>query len=144
MKKRAILLVEDNPSDVKLTQRAIRQNNVLNEIKVVHDGQEALDYLFAAGEYSDRDTGTQPSLILLDLNLPKIDGITVLQRIRNDSRTNTIPIVILTTSNETKDLHSCYVNGCNSYIRKPVDFRQFVKAVSQLGLYWLVLNEPPV
>jgi two-component system response regulator len=143
MTDKKILLVEDNPSDVKLTQRALEKNNLLNKLVVAIDGQDALDYLFGGGKYSGRDVADQPSIILLDLKLPKIDGLTVLQRIRDDARTRLIPVIILTTSTEEMDLARAYELGANSYIRKPVDFKEFVGAVAQLGFYWLVLNEPP-
>jgi two-component system response regulator len=143
MTDKKILLVEDNPSDVKLTQRALEKNNLLNKLVVAIDGQDALDYLFGGGKYSGRDVADQPSIILLDLKLPKIDGLIVLQRIRDDARTRFIPVIILTTSTEEMDLARAYELGANSYIRKPVDFKEFVGAVAQLGFYWLVLNEPP-
>jgi len=143
MTDKKILLVEDNPSDVKLTQRALEKNNLLNKLVVAIDGQDAIDYLFGGGKYSGRDVADQPSIILLDLKLPKIDGLTVLQRIRDDARTRLIPVIILTTSTEEMDLARAYELGANSYIRKPVDFKEFVGAVAQLGFYWLVLNEPP-
>jgi two-component system response regulator len=143
MTDKKILLVEDNPSDVKLTQRALEKNNLLNKLVVAIDGQDALDYLFGGGKYSGRDVADQPSIILLDLKLPKIDGLIVLQRIRDDARTRHIPVIILTTSTEEMDLARAYELGANSYIRKPVDFKEFVGAVAQLGFYWLVLNEPP-
>jgi CheY-like chemotaxis protein len=136
-------LVEDNLSDIGLTQRALAKNHVLNELVVAHDGQEALDFLFGSGSYVGRDLSQQPTLILLDLRLPKLDGVTVLQRIRSDERTRLLPVVVLTTSQEERDIESCYKLGANSYIVKPVDFNQFVKAVNELGMYWLVLNEPP-
>ncbi|TDJ08501.1 MAG: response regulator [Deltaproteobacteria bacterium] len=138
-----ILLVEDNPDDEELTMRALKKNNISNEIVVARDGAEALDYLFARGKYSKRDTSIMPQLILLDLKLPKIDGIEVLKQIRSDDRTKLLPVVILTLSKEQQDLVDGYSSGANSYIRKPVDFKEFVKAVGQLGLYWLVLNESP-
>ena len=143
MKKRTILLVEDNPDDVELTLMALNRNNIVNKIDVVTDGAEALDYLFCAGKYLDRDADAMPALILLDLRLPKVDGLEVLERIRGDKRTNLLPIVILTSSKEEYDLINGYKLGANSYIRKPVDFNQFTEAVKQLGLYWLVLNEAP-
>ena len=143
MEARTILLVEDNPSDVALTRRALARSHIANELVVARDGEEALDFLFATGPYAGRDTRVQPAVVLLDLRLPKVDGFTVLERIRADERTRTIPVVVLTTSNETSDLERAYVLGGNSYIRKPVDFEQFVEAISHLGLYWLVLNEPP-
>jgi two-component system response regulator len=141
--KRAILLVEDNPDDVELTLRALKQYNVKNQINVVRDGAEALDYLFATGAYSNRDTNTMPSVVLLDLKLPKVDGLEVLQRMRADERTKLVPVVILTSSKEEQDMVNGYKFGANSYVRKPVDFTQFIEAARQLGLYWLVINEPP-
>ncbi len=143
MKDKIILLVEDNPDDEVLTIRALRQNNILNEVVVARDGAEALDYLFAAGAYSGRDTKIMPQVVLLDLKLPKIDGFEVLKRIRSDSMFKLLPVVILTSSKEEKDLIDGYNLGANSYIRKPVDFENFVEAIRQLGLYWLVLNEAP-
>jgi len=143
MEARTILLVEDNPSDVALTRRALTRSHIANELVVARDGEEALDFLFATGTYAGRDTSVRPAVVLLDLRLPKIDGLTVLERIRADERTRTIPVVVLTTSDETSDMETAYALGGNSYIRKPVDFEQFVEAVSHLGLYWLVLNEPP-
>ncbi len=138
-----ILLVEDNPDDVKLTLRAFEKNNISNELVVVRDGAEALAYLFAEGEYADRELKDLPGLVLLDLNLPKIDGHEVLRRIRADERTKFLPVVILTTSTEESDLVQSYTNGCNSYVQKPVDFQQFSDAIRQLGLYWVVLNRRP-
>jgi CheY-like chemotaxis protein len=143
MDKEIILLVEDNPDDVLLTKRAFKKSNILNELVVASDGVEALDYLFGAGAYEGRDLNIMPVLILLDLRLPKLDGIDVLRRIRDDERTKLIPVVVLTTSKEHQDLIQSYNLGANSYIRKPVDFDQFVQAVKQLGLYWVLLNEPP-
>ena len=140
MNDKTILLVEDNPDDEALTLRALMKNNFLNEVTVAHDGQEALDYFFGEGA-SERPA---PTLVLLDLKLPKIDGLEVLRRIRADPRTRLQPIVILTSSKEEQDIVNGYSLGANSYIRKPVDFSQFMEAVRQLGLYWLVLNEPPV
>jgi two-component system response regulator len=140
---RAILLVEDNPSDVDLTKRAFEKRNLVNTLVVVRDGQEALDYLFGVGAYAGRDVADVPACILLDLKLPKVDGVTVLQTIKSDARTRMIPVIVLTSSNEPRDIKACYGLGTNSYIRKSVDFDEFVEAVSHLGLYWLVLNEPP-
>ena len=143
MAEKVILLVEDNPDDEALTLRALKKNNILNEVVVARDGEEALDYLFGTGKYAGRDTSQQPQVILLDLQLPKVGGLEVLQRLRADQRTALQPVVILTTSNEEKDILGSYERGANSYIRKPVDFNQFIEAVRQLGLYWLVLNEAP-
>jgi two-component system response regulator len=140
---RTILLVEDNPDDEALTLRALRKNKILNEVIVARNGVEALDYLFAAGAHAGRDTRSQPQIILLDLKLPKIDGLEVLRRLRADPRTRLLPVAILTTSNEEQDILASYELGANSFIRKPVDFQQFMGAVRQLGLYWLVLNVPP-
>jgi len=142
-KERTILLVEDNPDDVELTLRALKQYNIRNEIAVVRDGAEALDYLFATGAYSDRDTTAMPAVVILDLKLPKVDGLEVLQRMRADERTKLVPVVILTSSKEERDMVNGYKLGANSYVRKPVDFTEFVEAARQLGLYWLVINEPP-
>ncbi|MBE9568303.1 MAG: response regulator [Proteobacteria bacterium] len=141
--EKTILLVEDNPDDEMLTIRALKKNNILNEVIVARDGVQALDYLFAEGEHEGRDTSNQPEVILLDLKLPKIDGHEVLKRIKSDERTKLLPVVVLTTSNEDQDVIASYQLGANSYIKKPVDFDQFIKAVGQLGLYWLVLNEVP-
>jgi len=138
-----ILLVEDNLDDVELTLRSLKKHNISNEVLVAHDGAEALEYLFATGAYAGRDTSIMPAVILLDLKLPKVDGLEVLQRLRADQRTKLLPVVILTSSKEEKDLVSSYSLGANSYVRKPVDFTQFSEAVKQLGLYWLLLNEPP-
>jgi two-component system response regulator len=140
---KTILLVEDNPDDEALTLRALKKNNILNEVVVARDGVEALDYLFGTGRHAGRDTGIQPPLVLLDLKLPKIDGLEVLKRLRADERTRLQPVVVLTSSNEERDIIAGYRLGANSYIRKPVDFEQFMEAVRQLGLYWLVLNVPP-
>lgn len=137
-----MLLVEDNVDDEKLTLRALKKNNIRNEIVVAHDGVEALDYLFATGTHSGRDLSIMPPVVLLDLKLPRIDGLEVLRRVRADGRTRLLPVVILTSSNEEEDRINGYGLGANSYVRKPVDFNQFVEAVRQLGLYWLILNEP--
>ncbi len=143
MKKRTILLVEDNPDDEALTLKAFKKNNILNEVVVVRDGEAALDYLFARGEYAKRDKSVNPELILLDLKLPKIDGLEVLKIIKSDNRTQLIPVIILTSSSEEKDILKSYELYANSYIRKPVDFEQFSDAIRELGVYWLVLNETP-
>jgi two-component system, response regulator len=143
MAEKTILLVEDNPDDVALTVRAFQKNNVANRIVVATDGAEALDYLFATGPHAGRDLKEMPSMILLDLKLPKIDGLEVLRRLRADERTKLLPVVILTSSKEEQDLVKGYALGANSYVRKPVDFNQFLEAARQLGLYWLVLNEVP-
>ncbi len=139
---RNFLLVEDNPDDAELTLRALQQHNVKNEITVVRDGAEALDYLFATGAYADHDASVMPAVVILDLKLPKVDGLEVLQRMRADARTQLVPVVILTSSREEQDIVNGYKFGANSYVRKPVDFTQFVEAARQLGLYWLVINEP--
>ncbi len=138
-----ILLVEDNPDDQVLTIRALEKNHIANEIVLAADGQEALDYLFAEGNYQDRDASIQPEVVLLDLKLPKIDGLEVLKRMQADERTRRIPVVVLTSSNEEMDILASYDNGANSYIRKPVDFKEFTEAVHHLGLYWLLLNKTP-
>ena len=143
MRDKIILLVEDNPDDELLTLRALRKNNVLNKVVVARDGVEALDYLFGTGEHSGRDTAVMPQLILLDLKLPKIDGLEVLKRLRADERTRLLPVVILTSSREEQDMLDGYGFGANSYVRKPVNFEQFVQAIEQLKLYWLILNEAP-
>lgn len=143
MEEKIILLVEDNPDDVKLTERALNKAHVLNKLVVAKDGAEALDYLFGTGNWADRDLSTMPQVVLLDLKLPKIDGLEVLRRIRADRHTKLLPVVILTSSKEEKDIISGYAMGANSYIRKPVNFNQFADSVRQLGLYWLILNEPP-
>jgi two-component system, response regulator len=140
---KTILLVEDNPSDVELTKRALKTCRVANALIVAEDGQEAVDYLFGTGLYAGRNTSELPALTLLDLKLPKIPGLEVLRRIRDDVRTHRLPVVILTSSKEEQDIATSYDLGVNSYIRKPVDFTQFARAIEQLGLYWLVLNEPP-
>jgi len=143
MDNKIILLVEDNPDDVELTLRALKKSNITNEVLVMRDGVEALDYLFATGVHADRDISIMPAVILLDLKLPKVDGLEVLRRLRADDRTKLLPVVILTSSTEERDLIDGYKLGANSYIRKPVDFAQFTEAVHQLGLYWLLLNESP-
>jgi two-component system response regulator len=143
MTEKHILLVEDDPDDVKLTLIALEKSRVANKVEVVQDGVEALDYVFGMGKFAGRDRSVMPQLILLDLKMPKMDGLEVLRRIRSDERTKLLPVVILTTSSEDKDRIDSYKLGANSYIRKPVDFHQFADAVQQLGLYWLVLNEVP-
>ena len=143
MNEKIILLVEDNPDDEELTLRALKKNNIQNEVVIARDGVEALDYLFGTGAYAGRDTSNVPSVTLLDLKLPKVDGLEVLKRLRADERTKFLPVVILTSSKEEQDLLNGYKFGANSYIRKPVDFAQFMEAVRNLGLYWLLLNESP-
>ena len=143
MDNNVILLVEDNPDDVALTLRALKKNNIKNKVVVARDGVEALDYLFGAGSYSGRDTSLMPQLILLDLKLPKLDGLDVLRRVRADERTKVLPVVILTSSKEERDIVESYKLGVNSYIVKPVNFDQFTESVRQLGLYWMLMNEPP-
>jgi two-component system, response regulator len=137
------LLVEDNPDDELLTRRTLKKSNVCNEVVVARDGAEALDYLFATGTHEGRDLGTMPQVILLDLDLPKVDGLEVLKRIRSDERTRLLPTVIFTSSEDQQDLVDSYGLGANSYVRKPLDQAQFRAAVGQLGLYWVVLNEVP-
>lgn len=141
--KKIILLVEDNPDDELLTLEALKDNNIKNEVFVAHDGEEALDYLFSRGEFKERDSGVLPQVVLLDLKLPKVDGLEVLKQIRNNDKTKYLPVVILTSSKEEIDLIKSYQLGANSYIRKPVDFEQFTQSVKYLGLYWILLNEMP-
>ncbi len=143
MTDNTIMLVEDNPDDVELTLRAFRKNNIANRTVVVHDGVEALDYLFGRGVYAGRNIKEQPKLILLDLKLPKMNGLQVLEQIRASDITKLLPVVVLTSSKEETDLIRSYKYGANSYVRKPVDFDQFVEAVKSIGLYWLLINEPP-
>ena len=143
MENKMILLVEDNADDEALTLRALKKNNIGNKVFIVRDGAEALDFLFCAGIYADRDPREMPQVTLLDLKLPKVDGLEVLRRLRADERTHLLPIVILTSSNEEKDVVAGYQLGANSYVRKPVDFIEFLEAARQLGLYWLVLNNMP-
>jgi CheY-like chemotaxis protein len=142
LNERVILLVEDNQDDEVLTLRALRKSNIRNPIVVVRDGAAALDYLFGQGAHAGRDMNIQPQVVLLDLHLPKLDGLAVLQRIREDERTKMLPVVMLTSSNEEKDLMGSYLLGVNSYVRKPVDVTAFFEAIRQLGMYWIVLNEP--
>jgi two-component system, response regulator len=143
MRKQVILLVEDNPDDVELTLVSFKEHNITNEVVVARDGAEALDYIFATGAHAGRNVELMPTVILLDLKLPKMDGFEVLRRIRADERTRRLPVVILTSSKEEQDIMNGYKLGANSYVRKPVDFVEFSAAVKQLGLYWLILNEPP-
>jgi two-component system response regulator len=141
--EKVILLVEDNANDERLTMLALEKSNVLREVVVARDGVEALDYLFARGPHAQRDASDLPALVLLDLKLPRIDGIEVLRRIRSEPLTKMLPVVIFTSSSEERDLVECYSSGCNSYVCKPIDFSRFVESVRQLGLYWLVVNEAP-
>jgi two-component system response regulator len=143
MKEKIILLVEDNPDDELLTLRALKKSNILNEVVVARDGAEALDYLFGTGVHAGREASRMPQVVLLDLRLPKVDGLEVLQRLRADERTRLLPVVVLTSSDEEQDIVKSYSLGANSYVRKPVDFAQFSEAVRQLGLYWLLLNQSP-
>ncbi len=142
-KSKILLLIEDNPDDEALTIRALKKHNIANEIVVARDGEEALDFIYTRGRFAERDPDNLPQVILLDLKLPKIDGLEVLRQIRNNPATRRVPVVVLTSSNEEKDIISSYDLGANSYVRKPVDFEQFLEAARQLGLYWLVLNETP-
>lgn len=142
MNEKPILLVEDNPDDEVLTLRAFGKNHIANPVVVARDGVEALDYLFGTGTYAGRDAAASPAVVLLDLKLPRIDGLEVLRRVRADERTALLPVVILTTSREQQDIFEAYSLGANSYIRKPVDFDKFIEAIGQIGLYWLGLNEP--
>lgn len=144
VKEVEILLVEDNPTDAELCIRALKKSNLANKLVWVKDGAEALDFLFAAGAYSERHVANGPKVILLDLRLPKVDGMEVLRRVKNDARTRTIPVVVLTSSKEDRDVAESYQLGVNSYISKPVEFDEFAKTVSELGLYWLLVNRPPV
>lgn len=141
IKKRVVLLVEDNPDDEMLTLHALKKNNISNEVVVAHDGVEALDYIFGRGIFQGRDISELPAVILLDLNMPKMGGLDVLRQLRADPRTRRTPVVILTTSKEEQDLVNSYELGANSYVRKPVDFEAFTGAVSNLGMYWLLINE---
>lgn len=143
MTKKLVLLVEDNPDDEALTIRSLRKANVANQIEVVRDGREAVDFLFCEGQHAGRDPSNMPGLVLLDLKLPKHNGIEVLQRMRADSRTKLIPVVILTSSSEDEDIVRSYQSGANSYVRKPVDFAEFADAIAKVGLYWVILNQSP-
>ncbi|MBN1148907.1 MAG: response regulator [Anaerolineales bacterium] len=141
MERRVILLVEDNPDDEALTLHTFRQSNIVNEVVVARDGAEALDYLFGSGAYAGRDSQRLPQVVLLDLKLPKVDGLEVLRRLRADERTALLPVVVLTSSDQERDIEESFRLGANSYVCKPVDFNQFVEAVRQVGLYWLILNK---
>lgn len=143
MKIKNILLVEDNPQDEMLILRVLRKNNLANEITVVRDGQQAVDYLFREGEFANRDGSALPTVILLDIGLPRLSGLEVLQRLRADARTHLLPTVILTSSDEERDRLQSYENGANSFVRKPLDFGEFSETVARLGVYWLAINEPP-
>ena len=139
-----ILLVEDSASDAEMTINALKKNNLANKLVHVKDGEAALDFIFAEGEYSERDIGDKPKIILLDLKLPKVNGLEVLAKIRSDERTRTIPVVVITSSKEDPDIKKCYQLGVNSYVVKPIEFDEFQKAISNLGLYWLIINQPPL
>jgi two-component system response regulator len=141
--EKMILLVEDNPNDEELTLRALRKANIANEVAIARDGQEALDFLFGTGKYAGRELPTMPAVVLLDLKLPKLDGIDVLQRIRADPRTKLVPVVVLTSSSEDEDMVRSYQSGANSYVRKPIEFSAFANAVTQLGMYWVLINQIP-
>jgi len=143
MNEPIILLVEDNPDDEELTRLALADSNITNQLVVAHDGQEALDWLYCEGQHAERSPCLVPSVVLLDLKLPRVNGLEVLERLRNDTRTRRVPVVILTSSREEQDMMRSYDLGANSYIRKPVDFEQFTHAIKELGIYWMVLNEPP-
>jgi len=143
MEKIEILLVEDNPSDAELTIRALKKSNIVNRLVHLKDGEEALEYLFATGKFSDRNVSELPKVILLDLKMPKVGGLEVLKQIKSDSRTSMIPVVVLTSSNEDRDVVEGYKLGVNSYIVKPVEFENFAKTVSEIGMYWLLVNQPP-
>lgn len=136
-----ILLVEDDPNDAALTLRALQKNNLANKLYVVKDGEEALDFIFATGQYVDRDINFPPKVIFLDLKLPKVSGLEVLKKIKSDEKTKTIPVVVVTSSQETQDVEECYKLGVNSFIQKPIEFNNFVKAISEVGLYWMILNK---
>ncbi|MGB9716442.1 MAG: response regulator [Thermodesulfovibrionales bacterium] len=144
LKEVEILLVEDNPNDAELAIRALKKHNLANKVHIAKDGVEALDFIFGTGSYADRDVNDKPKVVFLDLKLPKVDGLDVLKKIKSDERTKTIPVVVLTSSTEERDIIESYQLGVNSYIVKPIDFDKFVDAVSELGLYWLLLNQPPI
>ncbi|NHB69578.1 response regulator [Perlabentimonas gracilis] len=139
-----ILLVEDNPADLELTLRALKKNNIANKVQVAEDGEVALDFLFGQGQFADRNTDNKPKVVLLDLKLPKVDGLEVLRIIKADPKTQAIPVVVLTTSKQESDIIESYRLGVNSYIVKPVDFEKFVESVKELGMYWLLMNQPPM
>ena len=141
--EKTILLVEDNPDDEELTLRALRKSNIVNEVFVARDGQEAIDFLFATGKHAGREPRAMPAVVLLDLKLPKLNGIDVLHRMRSDPRTKLVPVVVLTSSSEDEDMMRSYESGANSYVRKPVEFPAFAAAVTQLGIYWMLLNQGP-
>lgn len=141
MNELEVLLVEDNPSDAELTMRALKKKNLANKLYHVKDGAEAIDFVFAQGAYSNRKVQNGPKVVLLDLKLPKVDGIEVLRRIKSDDRTRKIPVVVMTSSREDRDLAACYELGVNGYVVKPVEFEDFARAVSELGMYWVLLNE---
>jgi two-component system response regulator len=141
--EKTILLVEDNPNDEELTLRALKKANIANQVAIARDGQEALDFLFGTGKYAGREPATMPAVVLLDLKLPKLDGIDVLQRIRADPRTKLVPVVVLTSSSEDEDMIRSYQSGANSYVRKPIEFSAFANAVTQLGMYWVLINQIP-
>jgi two-component system response regulator len=143
MKNKVILVVEDNPRDEALTLRALKKSNVVNDVVVVRDGVEALDYIFGTGAHEGRDTSVLPQMVLLDLKLPKVDGLEVLNKLRSEERTRRLPVVVFTSSSEEEDMVKSYNLGANSYVRKPVEFDQFLEATKQLGIYWLLLNEVP-
>ena len=138
-----VLLVEDNPNDVEFTLRAFKKNNLENKVHIVKDGEEALEFIFATGRYASRDVNFPPKVVLLDLKLPKVSGIEVLRKIKGDERTRTIPVVVVTSSQEAQDIDECYKLGVNSYIQKPIEFENFVKAVTDVGMYWLMVNKSP-
>lgn len=144
MKEKSILLVEDNPQDEMLTLRALRRANLINRVDVARDGQQALDYMFRNGDFANREGPDLPAVVLLDIGLPRLSGLEVLERLRADERTSLIPVVILTSSDDERDRLKSYANGCNSFVRKPVEFAEFAETVARLGIYWLATNEPPL